>query len=54
MAGSREKDWGKEKVFREGQSKQRLDDLLFTYVDTIIKLQPKVAILENVKGGVNG
>ena len=27
MAGSREKAWGKEKQFREGQSKQVLDDL---------------------------
>lgn len=54
MAGSREKGWGKEKVFREGQAHQRLDDLVFTYVDTIAKLQPKVAILENVKGLLAG
>jgi DNA (cytosine-5)-methyltransferase 1 len=50
MAGSREKGWGKEKVFREGQTLQRLDDLVFAYVETIKKLQPRVAILENVKG----
>jgi DNA (cytosine-5)-methyltransferase 1 len=54
MAGSREKGWGKEKVFREGQAHQRLDDLVFTYVDTIAKLRPKVAILENVKGILAG
>lgn len=54
MAGSREKAWGKEKVFREGQAKQRLDDLVFVYCDTIIKLQPKVFILENVKGIIQG
>ena len=54
MAGSREKGWGKEKVFREGQAHQRLDDLVFTYVDTIAKLRPKVAILENVKGLLAG
>ena len=54
MAGSREKGWGKEKVFREGQAHQRLDDLVFTYVETIAKLQPKVAILENVKGLLAG
>lgn len=54
MAGSREKAWNKEKVFREGQSKQRLDDLVFIYVDTILKLKPKVAILENVKGIIQG
>lgn len=54
MAGSREKAWGKEKVFREGQSKQSLDDLVFVYCDTIIKLQPKVFLLENVKGIIHG
>lgn len=54
MAGSREKGWGKEKVFREGQSMQTLDDLVFVYCDTIIKLQPKVFILENVKGIIQG
>lgn len=54
MAGSREKGWGKEKVFREGQAHQRLDDLVFTYVETIAKLRPKVAILENVKGLLAG
>jgi DNA (cytosine-5)-methyltransferase 1 len=54
MAGSREKAWGKEKVFREGQAKQSLDDLVFVYCDTIIKLQPKVFILENVKGIIQG
>jgi DNA (cytosine-5)-methyltransferase 1 len=54
MAGSREKAWGKEKHFREGQAKQVLDDLVFVYSDTIKKLMPKVAILENVKGIIQG
>lgn len=54
MAGSREKGWGKEKVFREGQTMQTLDDLVFVYCDTIIKLQPKVFLLENVKGIIQG
>ena len=54
MAGSREKAWGKEKQFREGQAMQSLDDLVFVYCDTIIKLQPKVFILENVKGIIQG
>lgn len=54
MAGSREKAWGKEKQFREGQAKQTLDDLVFVYCDTILKLKPKVAILENVKGIIQG
>lgn len=54
MAGKREKSWNKEKVFREGQAKQRLDDLVFVYLETIFKLKPKVAILENVKGLIQG
>jgi len=54
MAGNRDKDWGKEKQFREGQAHQRLDDLVFEYVKTIKKLQPKVALLENVKGLIQG
>lgn len=54
IAGSREKGWGKEKVFREGQAMQTLDDLVFVYCDTIIKLQPKVFLLENVKGIIQG
>lgn len=54
MAGNRDKDWGKKKVFREGQAKQRLDDLVFEYVKTIAKLKPKVALLENVKGLIQG
>lgn len=54
MAGSREKDWGKEKVFKEGQAKQRLDDLFFDYIKLAKKLQPKVVIAENVKGLISG
>lgn len=54
MAGSRESAWGKEKVFREGQAKQTLDDLVFVYIETIKKLKPKVCLLENVKGIIQG
>lgn len=54
MAGNREKDWGKEKVFREGQAKQTLDDLFFDYIALAKKLQPKVVIAENVKGLIQG
>lgn len=54
MAGNREKDWGKEKVFREGQALQRLDDLFFDYIKLAKKLQPKVVIAENVKGMLQG
>jgi DNA (cytosine-5)-methyltransferase 1 len=54
MAGSREEAWGKEKQFKEGQAFQTLDDLVFIYCNTIIKLQPKVFLLENVKGIISG
>jgi len=50
MAGNREKDWGKEKIFREGQAEQVLDTLFFDFIDLAKKLQPKVVIAENVKG----
>lgn len=54
IAGNREKDWGKTKTFREGQSKQRLDDLFFDYIKLAKKLQPRVVIAENVKGLIQG
>lgn len=50
MVGNREKDWGKNKVFREGQAMQVLDTLFFDFIDLAKKLQPKVVIAENVKG----
>lgn len=53
-AGSREKAWGKQKQFAEGQKRQTLDDLVFVYIDTIKKLMPKCCILENVSGLVKG
>ena len=53
MAGKREELWGKEKRFREGQKLQRLDDLFFTFIDIVKKLQPKVAVAENVRGLVS-
>ncbi len=54
MSGSREKAWGKDKHFREGQAKQVLSDLFFDYLDLVERLQPKVAIAENVKGMLIG
>ena len=54
MAGSREDGWNVEKTFREGQAKQRLDDLFFFFIDVARRLQPKVVIAENVKGLING
>jgi DNA (cytosine-5)-methyltransferase 1 len=50
MAGNREKDWGKEKKFREGQAEQVLDTLFFDFIDLAEKLKPKVVVAENVKG----
>lgn len=46
----RETFWGKEKKFREGQKKQRLDDLFFHFLDFANKIQPKIIMAENVKG----
>ena len=53
-AGSRDRDWGKEKFFREGQTAQVLDDLFFDYLDLVAALRPKISIAENVKGMLVG
>lgn len=49
FAGKRHNDWGKKKVFREGQADQVLDDLFFEFIELGAKLRPKVIIAENVK-----
>lgn len=54
IAGDREDSWGKEKVFREGQKAQQLDDLFFVFLDVVEKLKPKVVIAENVAGMLHG
>lgn len=54
IAGGREKGWGKEKTFREGQKKQSLDDLFFYFIRIADKLKPKVVIAENVSGLIKG
>jgi DNA (cytosine-5)-methyltransferase 1 len=54
MAGNREKDWGKEKKFREGQANQILDNLFFDFIDLAKELQPKVIVAENVSGLMMG
>lgn len=54
IIGHREKTWGKLKHFKEGQAKQVLSDLFFDYLDLVDKVQPKVAIAENVKGMLAG
>jgi len=53
-AGAREKGWGKDKVFREGQAKQRLDDLFFYFIRIAGKLRPRVVVAENVSGLIKG
>ena len=53
-AGEREKGWNKEKVFREGQARQKLDDLFFYFISIAQKLQPRVVIAENVSGLLKG
>lgn len=54
MAGDREKAFGKEKKFREGQAKQTLSDLFFDWIACVDRFRPKVAITENVKGMLIG
>lgn len=54
IAGNREDTWGVEKVFNEGQEKQRLDDLFFYFIHTAEILKPKIIVAENVKGLIMG
>jgi DNA (cytosine-5)-methyltransferase 1 len=53
-SGLREKAWGKEKHFREGQASQVLDDLFFDFLNVADKIKPKAIIAENVKGIIIG
>lgn len=53
-AGLREKAWGKEKKFREGQASQVLDSLFYEFSKLVGKMRPKVVIAENVKGILHG
>lgn len=54
MSGNRDKDWGKEKKFKEGQAEQVLDTLFFDFIDLAKRLQPKIVLAENVKGMLFG
>ena len=54
FVGARDRDWGKEKKFREGQAEQVLDNLFFDFIDLAKELQPKVVVAENVKGLLQG
>lgn len=53
-AGLREKTWGVEKKFREGQKMQRLDDLFFPFIEVANRLHPKAVVGENVSGMIMG
>jgi DNA (cytosine-5)-methyltransferase 1 len=54
LSGKREKKWGTEHHFREGQQKQRLDDLFMHFIEVGQRLQPKLIVAENVKGLILG
>lgn len=54
MAGKREKLWGVEHKFREGQKKQVLDTLFFDFIKLAKKLKPKVIVAENVPALAKG
>lgn len=54
MMGIREKGWGKEKKFKEGQALQILDTLFFDFIDLAEELKPKIVIAENVEGLILG
>jgi len=51
-AGKREKLWGKKSKYEDKE--QQKDDLPFVYVKLILKLKPKVFLLENVSGLAKG
>lgn len=53
-AGEGKKNWGKEKHFKEGQAAQVLDTLPMCWARIVVKLKPKVAVMENVPGMING
>lgn len=50
MCGIREQGWGVERNYAEGRVKQTLDDLFLIFIQLMKKLQPKVAVIENVLG----
>lgn len=54
LSGEREKNWGKNKKFREGQASQVLDDLFFEFIELASILKPKIIVAENVKGLMQG
>ncbi|WP_134345873.1 DNA cytosine methyltransferase [Flavobacterium psychrophilum] len=53
MSGNRELDWGKEKVFKEGQKKQTLDDLVFVYWAHVKKMGRSLKFGKKTNGFFN-
>lgn len=53
-SGRRDKDWGKNKQFREGQATQVLDDLFFDWIKVVAAHLPRIVIAENVTGLAKG
>ena len=49
MSGTKQKGWGKEKM-AYGKKQKEIERLTFKQIEIIKDLQPKVAIIENVKG----
>ena len=54
MAGARERLWGKKRKYAEGAIIQELDTLFFEFIELAKKLQPKIILIENVKGILKG
>lgn len=54
LGKKRENLWGKKKKYNEGKCSQTLDDLPFVWIETVKKLGPKVALMENVEGLTKG
>jgi len=54
LSGDRQKKWGAEFHFAEGQAKQRLDLLFFDFIALAKALRPRVVVGENVVGLLNG
>lgn len=54
MSGKREKKWGVQAKFAEGQTEQILDTLFFDFLEVVQLLTPKFVIAENVAGILMG
>jgi len=54
MLGDRQKHWGKERYFREGQAEQVLDELFFEFIELAKVARPRMVVGENVAGMLIG